>query len=157
MSTEQISALRADTGPKPGTESTIAAGTDESRLPPIPEELSILPVRGFVVFPGTVVPLNIQRPASLKLLDDTLPRTKVIGLLTQRDETKEDPTPQDLYTIGTAVLVLKLLRQAEDKVLVIAQGLRRFSLRKIVATSPFLRAEVDLPQSVSPPASKEWK
>ena len=150
-------ALRADTGAKPGTESTIAAGTDESRLPRIPEELSILPVRGFVVFPGTVVPLNIQRAASIKLLDDTLPRTKVIGLLTQRDEAKEDPTPQDLYTVGTAALVLKLLRQGEDNVLVIVQGLRRFSLRKIVATSPFLRAEIDLLKSVSPPESKEWE
>ena len=93
-----------------------------------------MPVRGFVIFPGTIIPLNIQRAASLKLLDDTLPRTKVIGLLTQRDETKEDPTPQDLYSVGTAALVLKLLRQAEDNVLVIVQGLRRFSLRKIVAT-----------------------
>ena len=157
MSTEQISALRADTGPKPGTESTIAAGTDESRLPRIPEELSILPVRGFVVFPGTVVPLNIQRAASIKLLDDTLPRTKVIGLLAQRDEAKEDPEPQDLYGVGTAVLVMKLLRQTDDHVLVIAQGLRRFSLRKIVTTSPSLRAEIELLKSVSPPESKEWE
>src|SRR5947208_1871554 len=157
MSTEQVSALRADTGPKPGTESTIAAGTDESRLPRIPEELSILPVRGFVVFPGTVVPLKIQRAASIKLLDDTLPRTKVIGLLTQRDEAKEDPEPQDLYGVGTAVLVMKLLRQTDDHVLVIAQGLRRFSLRKIVTTSPSLRAEIELLKSVSPPESKEWE
>src|SRR5437773_10680602 len=151
MNKGQITALRAGTGVKPGTESTIAAGADESRLQRIPEELSILPVRGFVVFPGTVVPLNIQRAASIKLLDDTLPRTKVIGLLTQRDEAKEDPEPQDLYSIGTVALVLKLIRQADDHVLVIAQGLRRFSLRKVVATSPFLRVEVDLPETIQPP------
>ena len=149
--------LRSDAESKPGTQSTIAAGTAESQMPRIPEELSMLPVRGFVVFPGTVVPLNIQRAASLKLLDDTLPRTKVIGLLAQRDETKEEPSPQDLYSIGTVALVLKLIRQADDHVLVIAQGLRRFSLRKIVATSPFLRAEVDLPESIQPPESKEWE
>src|SRR5207247_9712544 len=130
---------------------------DKSGTPRIPEELSILPVRGIVVFPGTVIPLNIQRTASLKLLDDTLPRTKVIGLVTQRNETKEDPTPQDLYSVGTAALVLKLLRQSEDHVLVIVQGLRRFSLRKIIATSPFLRAEVDLPKSISPAPTKEWE
>jgi len=157
MSKEELIALQADTGPKPGPQITIAAGTDESQMPRIPEELSILPVRGLVVFPGTVIPLNVQRAASLKLLDDTLPRTKVIGLATQRDETKEDPGPQDLYPVGTAALVLKLLRQAEDNVLVIVQGLRRFSLRKIVATTPFLRAEIDLPQSVQPPQSKEWE
>src|SRR5437870_10363965 len=110
MSKEELMVLRSDAESKPGTQSTIAAGTTESQMPRIPEELSILPVRGFVVFPGTIIPLNIQRAASLKLLDDTLPRTKVIGLLTQRDETKEDPTPQDLYTFGTCVLVLELLR-----------------------------------------------
>jgi ATP-dependent Lon protease len=157
MSSKELSTLRAEVGAKPGVQSTIAAGTGESQMPHIPEELSILPVRGLVIFPGTIIPLNVQRAASLKLLDDTLPRTKVIGLLTQRDETKEDPTPQDLYTVGTAAIVLKLLRQAEDNVLVIVQGLRRFSLRKIVATSPFLRAEVDLPESILPPASKEWE
>jgi ATP-dependent Lon protease len=157
MSAKEISALQPGPELKPGAQSTIAAPTGESQTPSIPEELSILPVRGFVVFPGTVVPLNIKRAASLKLLDDTLPRTKVIGLLTQRDETKEDPAPQDLYSVGTAALVLKLLRQADDHVLVIAQGLRRFSLRKIMATSPFLRAEIDLPNSISPPESKEWE
>jgi ATP-dependent Lon protease len=157
MSDEQISALQPGPELKPGPQSTIAASTDQTQTPRIPEELSILPVRGFVVFPGTVVPLNIQRAASLKLLDDTLPRTKVIGLLTQRDETKEDPTPPELYSVGTAALVLKLIRQADDHVMVIAQGLRRFSLRKIVATSPFLRAEFDLPKSISPPETKEWE
>ena len=82
---------------------TIAADmTSEARTTRIPEELSILPVRGFVVFPGTIVPLNIRRPTSIALLDETLPRTKVIGLLTQRDEAKEDPEPPDLYQVGTA-------------------------------------------------------
>src|SRR6266542_2106198 len=157
MSAKELSVLRAGVEAKAGAESPTTAGTEQSGMPRIPEELSILPVRGLVIFPGTIIPLTIQRAASLKLLDDTLPRTKVIGLLTQRDETKEEPTPQDLYSVGTAALVLKLLRQADDRVLVIAQGLRRFSLRKVVATSPFLRAEVDLPESILPPASKEWE
>src|SRR5438309_5453700 len=157
MSDKEISALQPGPELKPGPQSTIAALTDQSQTPRIPEELSILPVRGFVVFPGTVIPLNIQRAASLKLLDDTLPRTKVIGLVAQRDETKEDPAPQDLYSIGTVALVLKLIRESEDHVLVIAQGRRRFSLRKIIATSPFLRAEIDLPDSVQPPETKEWE
>src|SRR5881398_4268757 len=135
MSAKELSTLQAHVEAKPGLESTIAAGMDKSGTPHIPEELSILPVRGLVIFPGTIIPLNIQRAASLKLLDDTLPRTKVIGLLTQRDEAKEDPEPGDLYPVGTAAPVLKLLRQTDDHVLVIAQGLRRFSLRKIAATS----------------------
>src|SRR5438128_3645281 len=139
MSTEKLNALQPSMDSKPAGQGTVALGVDESHRPGIPEELSILPVRGFVVFPGTVIPLNVQRAASLKLLDDTLPRTKVIGLLTQRDETKDDPSPEDLYSVGTAALVLKLLRQSDDHVLVIVQGLRRFSVRKIIATDPCLR------------------
>ena len=158
MNEEKIIAKSAEVTTKPATDSTIATDlVDKDPTPHIPEELSILPIRGFVVFPGTIVPLNIRRPASIQLLDETLSRTKVIGLLLQRDETKEAPEPHDLYTVGTAVLVLKLLRQADDHVLVIAQGLRRFKLRKIVATSPFLRADVDLLKSISPPDGKEWQ
>ena len=157
MSGKELSTLQVGAEAKTAGEGTIPAAIDQSGMPRIPEELSILPVRGLVIFPGTIIPLNIQRAASLKLLDDTLPRTKVIGLLTQRDEAKEDPAPQDLYTVGTAALVLKLLRQTEDNVLVIVQGLRRFNLRRVVATSPFLRAEIDLSESILPPASKEWE
>jgi len=160
MNEEPQIALPAELEMKSGeaTSSAIAADiSDQAKTPKIPEELSILPVRGFVVFPGTIVPLNVRRPASIQLLDDTLPRTKVIGLLTQRDEAKEDPEPNDLYPIGTAALVLKMIRQADDHLLIIAQGLRRFRLRKIVATSPFVRAEVDLLESKSPPESKEWE
>ena len=157
---EQIFTQPAELQMKSGDASSpaIAADiSDEKRVPKIPEELSILPVRGFVVFPGTIVPLNVRRPASIELLDDTLPRTKVIGLVAQKDEAKEDPEPQDLYQVGTAALVLKMIRQADDHVLIIAQGLRRFQLRKVVATSPFLRAEVGLLESKQPPPSKEWE
>ena len=158
MINEEQIALASELEMKSSTGPTIAADmTDESLVPRIPEELSILPVRGFVVFPGTIVPLNVRRPASIQLLDETLPRTKVIGLLTQRDEAVEDPGPQDLYHVGTAALVLKLIRQADDHVVIIARGLDRFSLRKIVATSPFIRAEVDLVNSIPPPESKEWE
>src|SRR5438132_6467594 len=157
MNQEQL-AVPAELEMKSSSGPTIAADvTDESRVPQIPEELSILPVRGFVVFPGTIVPLNVRRPASIQLLDETLPRTKVIGLLTQRDEAKEDPEPQDLHHVGTAALVLKMIRQADDHVVIIARGLDRFTLGRIVATSPFLRAEVDVRKSISPPESKEWE
>src|SRR5437868_8939644 len=134
MSADKITALQPTIESKPAGQGTVAFGVDESRMPRIAEELSILPVREVVVLPGTVIPLNVQRAASLKLLDDTLPRTKVIRLLTQRAETKDDPSPQDLYSIATAALVLKLIRPSENEALVIVEGLRRFSFRKVIAT-----------------------
>ena len=109
------------------------------------------------MFPGAVIPLTVSRPASIKLLDETLPITKIVGFLTQRDEQKEEPTPQDLYHVGTAAIVLKLLRQAEDQLVIVVQGLRRFAIRKIVATQPYLRAEIDLPPSIMPEQSSEWQ
>ena len=113
-------------------------------MPAIPGTLAILPVRGFVVFPRTMSPINVQRAASIQLLNETLPQNKIIGLLAQRDESKDEPTVEDLYQVGTAVIVLKLLRQADDRVVIIVQALRRFAIRKITQTSPFLRAEIEL-------------
>lgn len=133
------------------------ARNEAAATPQIPEELSILPARGFVMFPGTILPLTVNRPASIKLLDETLPNTKVIGILTQRNEEQEEPQPQDLYQIGTVALVLKLLRQSDEQIVMVVQGLRRFAVRKIVSTEPFLRAEMDLLESAAPPASNEFQ
>jgi len=153
-----VSTLQPQGGAPPGADKVAQMDSAVGRgAPRIPEELSILPVRGFVLFPGAVLPLTVSRPASIKLLDETLPITKVVGFLTQRDEQKEEPTPQDLYHVGTAAIVLKLLRQAEDQLVIVVQGLRRFAIRKIVATQPYLRAEIDLPQSIVPEQSSEWQ
>ncbi len=157
MSAEIVKALQTGEAAVPipgGSDQTGAAGS--VRMPEIPETLSILPVRGFVIFPGTVAPLNVRRAGSIRLLDDTLPQSKIIGLIAQRDEEKEDPAPQDLYEVGTAALVLKLLRQSDDHLIVLVQGLRRFGLRKVTATEPFIRAEVTLLNSTKPGESKEW-
>jgi ATP-dependent Lon protease len=156
MSAEPIQVLQSQK-PSPGPRSAVISGPSNDATPRIPEELSILPVREFVFFPGTVLPLTVTRPAAIKLLDETLSLTKVIGLVTQRDETTENPEPKDLYHVGTAALVLKLLRQADDRVVMIVQGIRRFAIRKIVATEPYLRAEVDLPESILPSPDNEWQ
>ena len=130
---------------------------EDRAMPRIPQELSILPLREFVMFPGSVLPLTVSRPASIKLLDETLPLTKIVGFLTQREEEKEEPAPPDLYHVGTAAIVLKLLRQAENNIVVVVQGLRRFAMRKIVATQPFLRAEIDLLKTIVPEQTAEWQ
>jgi len=158
MSAELLQALQPGGGPGPQPIGGAAVGSvDPAQMPKIPDTLSILPLRGFVIFPGTVAPLNVRRASSIKLLDETLPISKVIGLIAQRDETKEDPEPQDLYTVGTAAIVLKLLRQADDHVIALVQGLRRFSLRKITQTAPYLKAEITLLDSIPPPQTKEFE
>ncbi|HEY2124093.1 MAG TPA: endopeptidase La [Chthoniobacterales bacterium] len=158
MSAEILRTLQNSPGGDPTQAGVDASGLAEPvRMPNIPDLLSILPIRGFVIFPGTVAPLNVRRAGSIKLLDETLPQSKVIGIVSQRDEQKEDPAAQDLYEVGTAAIVLKMLRQSDDHVIALVQGLRRFSLRKIVATEPFIRAEVALLESKKPAESKEWE
>ena len=158
MNEEPLAALQKGTDAKSAPpDATAMGGAAAGSAQQIPDVLSILPLRSFVVFPGTILPLTVGRAASIKLLDETLPQTKIIGLLTQRDETKEDPEPQDLYSIGTAAIVLKLLRQSDDHLVIVVQGLRRFALRKIIATAPYLRAEVELLNSKLPRATKEWE
>jgi ATP-dependent Lon protease len=159
MSARELSVLKSEGGapPPPPTQAEGGSATSNRQTPRIPEELAILPVRGFVMFPGSVMPLTVSRAASIKLLDQTLSLTKVIGLLAQRDDTVEEPGPSDLYHVGTAAIVLKLLRQNDESVVVVVQGLRRFQLRKIVATDPFIRAEVDLPEAIAPPVTSEWQ
>jgi ATP-dependent Lon protease len=157
MSAELLQALQPGGGTPLPIGGAAVGSVDQAQMPNIPDTLSILPLRGFVIFPGTVAPLNVRRMSSIKLLDETLPISKVIGLIAQRDETREDPEPQDLYTVGTAAIVLKLLRQADDHVIALVQGLRRFSLRKITQTTPYLKAEITLLDSIPPPQTKEFE
>jgi len=156
MSTEPLSALQSARPDSASVSGQGQIGAVEN-IPAIPTSLAILPVRDFVVFPRTISPLNVERPASIQLLNETLPQNKIIGLVTQRDEEKEDPQVGDLYQVGTAVLILKLLRQADDRVVVIAQGLRRFAIRKITQTAPYLRAEIETLDVLPPPTTKEFE
>src|SRR6266516_3595057 len=158
MNDDPLIALKSGTDAKSASGDAAAIGNIAERAgQSIPDVLSILPLRSFVIFPGTILPVTVGRAASIKLLDETLPQTKIIGLLTQRDETKEEPEPQDLNPVGTAAIVLKLLRQSDSHVILVVQGLRRFALRKIVAAQPYLRAEVELLHSKFPTQTKEWE
>ena len=156
MSAQPFSALQG-TNESPSAVSDAQQLGEPDVMPTIPGTLAILPVRGFVVFPRTMSPINVRRPASIQLLNETLPQNKIIGLLAQRDETKDEPTAEDLYEVGTAALVIKLLRQADDRVVIIVQALRRFAVRKITQTTPYLRAEIELLDTLPAPATKEFE
>ena len=122
----------------------------------IPAVLPILAIRGVVVFPGTVVPLTVRRLASLKLLDDSLPASKIIGLIAQKNET-DRPGPDDLYEVGVAANVLKLLRQPDGSAMIAVQALRRIAARNYASTEPYLRAEVESLNSTEPAQDREWE
>ena len=110
--------------------------------PVLPEVLPVLPIREMVVFPGAVMPLGVGRPASRRLLDDSLPESKIIALVTQRDESVEEPGPGDLFRVGVAATVLKLMRQPDETVSILIQGFTRIAIQEFTQTEPFLKARV---------------
>src|SRR3954469_15659388 len=91
------------------TGTVIRAGGNGQRLT-IPNVMPILPIRNIVVFPGTVIPLNVGRQKSKNLLDEVMPGEKVIGVITQRNPDVEDPKKDDLYPMGVAATILKLFK-----------------------------------------------
>ncbi len=116
----------------------------------VPDTLALLPVRGSVAFPGAVLPLTVGRPKSRKMLDDALTREKIIGVITQRNDAVEDPNPQDLFEIGTASLVLKMVKAPEGHLNILTHGLVRFRIVEILETEPFIRAKVEILQDKTP-------
>ncbi len=116
--------------------------TDESPQN-IPDELPILPLRGTVVYPLTVIPLNVGQPRSIRLVDEaaTSP-TRMIGLVTIKDDKIEEPGPEDVYSIGTVAIIHRLLRAPDNTVRLIVQGVDRLRIEEFTSTDPYLKARV---------------
>ncbi|MGE3180726.1 MAG: endopeptidase La [Phycisphaerae bacterium] len=110
--------------------------------PAIPAELPILPVRGVVVFPGTVMPLTIGREKSKLLIDSVLAGDKLLAIFAQRKDETEDPKIDDMYRVGTAAVVLKLLRMPDGNNSLLVHGLTRVGIEEMVATDPYWKARV---------------
>jgi len=126
------------------------ADGDDDRRPSIPTDAAVLPVRNMVIFPGTVVPLTIGRPKSRTLVNDVLPNQKIIVAVCQKRAEVDEPGPSDLYTWGTAIVVLKLLRLEDGNQSIIAHGLARVRIERWLAHEPYLRAQVRVVEDVVP-------
>ncbi|MFH1006231.1 MAG: endopeptidase La [Candidatus Latescibacterota bacterium] len=116
--------------------------------PKIPSQIPILPVRDVVLYPYTVAPLVIQRPGSAKLIDDAAAGSRIVGVVTQRETRIEDPGPKDLYEIGSAGLIHKMLKIPDGSVRILVQGLARIRIRDFAQTDPYLKANVTVLEEV---------
>ncbi len=104
--------------------------------------LPILPLKGVVVYPYLITPLMIQDAAQTRLVDEALMRGSRIGLFLQKNPKQENPGPNDLYHIGTAGNILKMLRFPDGTVRFLVQGLARIKVKSFATTTPHLSAEV---------------
>ena len=109
----------------------------------LPQTLPILALRNAVIFPGTVLPITVSRDKSLKLIKAIYKSTKIIGTVTQIDIKVEDPKKNDLYHTGTSAKILKIIEMPDGGVTVILQGIKRFTLKDIIAYDPYMIGSVD--------------
>src|SRR5437667_749699 len=110
---------------------------------PVPDVLGILPLRNAVVFPHAVVPLGAGRASSLRLIEEALAGSRLVGAVLQRDASDDAPGAAGLYTVGTVVVIHKAFKQADGTLRLIVQGLERFRIVEIVQESPYLRARIE--------------
>ena len=122
----------------------------------LPETVPILSLRNTVLFPGVVIPITAGRDKSIQLINDANSGSKVIGVVSQKDETVEDPSLDDIYTTGTVARILKVLKMPDGNTTVIIQGKKRFQISEIVSEAPYMVAKIQDVPEISPSSSAEF-
>ncbi|MDH3228364.1 MAG: endopeptidase La [Alphaproteobacteria bacterium] len=104
----------------------------------------VLPLRDIVVFPHMIVPLFVGRDKSVKALEDVMKDDKQILLVTQKNAAQDDPTPSDIYTVGTIGTVLQLLKLPDGTVKVLVEGGQRARIRRFTDNPNFFQVYADM-------------
>ena len=108
------------------------------------QTLPMLAIRNTVIFPVLAFPINVGREKSLESVSTAMDSERLLGIVAQKDGAVEDPDPDELYTTGTMVKILKSVKMPGNKLNVIIQGLNRFRILEYVGTEPYLEARVEM-------------
>jgi ATP-dependent Lon protease len=115
----------------------------------LPAALPVLPLKETVVFPESMTPLAIGQERSIRLIDDVVGGDRLLALVTVRDEEIETPAWDDIYEIGTAAVVHKMIRVPDGTLRILVQGIRRVRIERRVLDEPYLLGEfVELPDEL---------
>ena len=106
----------------------------------IPSILPILPLRNTVLFPGVVIPITAGRDKSIQLIKEANKGNKIIGVVAQKNENIEDPSPNDIFKVGTVARILRMLKMPDGNTTVIIQGKKRFEIDSIIQEKPYIQA-----------------
>ncbi|MFA0781573.1 MAG: hypothetical protein RJAPGHWK_003104, partial [Candidatus Fervidibacter sp.] len=111
----------------------------------LPEELPVVALRDFVVFPFMVTPLDVGRPKSVRAVDAVAADLRMFLTVMQKDKDIQDPQPpDDLYAIGTLVTILRMMRAPDGRIQLLLRGLARVRIDEWTQTDPFLKARYTL-------------
>ena len=114
--------------------------------PPTPDadSVPILPLRNSVLFPMSVVPINVGRPRSVRLVEDLLGRERaLVGVISQQSPDVDEPTFKELYTVGTVARVVKVIRLGPSNYSVVLNGLGRFRIKGTSSLEPYMRGKIE--------------
>ncbi len=114
------------------------------KLEDLPEELSILPIKNTVLFPGVVIPITVTRQKSIRLIKKAYQGNRIIGVVAQKNKQAEEPVIDDLYKFGTVARIIKMLVLPDGNTTIIIQGKNRFAIKEYLREEPFLSARFDL-------------
>jgi ATP-dependent Lon protease len=154
--TMQEQSHRTDVGTEPVTAKSAPASADtgSTAVSSLPDDVvCIVPVRNVVMFPGIVMPLSLGRPKSIAAAQEAARGERPIGVLLQRVAEADDPSPEQLYEIGTLAGILRYVTAPDGNHHIVCQGQQRFRVREFVPGHPFLAARVeriDEPEAQSP-------
>jgi ATP-dependent Lon protease len=109
----------------------------------VPNELPILPLRGTVLYPDLILPIMVGRKKSVKLIDDAMDADRIIGIITQKRSEIEDPKESDLYSVGVAALILRMIRELDGSQRVIVQGVSRIKVKEYIQRDPYFKVRSD--------------
>ena len=127
--------------------------TDLQQSIEIPKKLPLLPIRDIVVFPYMVLPLFVGREMSIKAIEVALEGNRMIFLTSQKDVNVENPSPSDLYTMGTVGVIMRMLKLPDGRIKILVQGVARARTVKFLQKEPFYQVEIkhfpESPASVS--------
>ena len=116
----------------------------------LPKSLPILPLKNTVMFPGVVIPITASRDKSIKLIKDSNTKSKLIGVVSQKDSKVQSPGLEDIQSTGTVAKILRVLQMPDGNVTVIIQGKKRFSIEKILTEEPYITAEIKEIKEIKP-------
>ncbi len=116
----------------------------------IPEEIPVLVLRDIVVFPYMIVPLYVGRLKSKRAVDDVLNGDRMILLLTQKDSAVENPTPEEMYKMGTVALIVRMLKLPDGRMRVLAQGISRAKVKSVTDNGDVRMAKISIIEDKEP-------
>ncbi|MEP7271743.1 MAG: endopeptidase La [Acidobacteriota bacterium] len=115
----------------------------------IPDVLPVLPLRDIVIFPFMIVPLFVSRERSIHAVDQALAENRMIMLAAQRDLEKEEPGPGDIFDVGTAAIIMRMLKLPDGRIRILVQGVSRARINFIEETPGYLQARIETLQEIN--------